>query len=91
MISHSLMTLPLLAAMGQTVAWSPKVAVVMILCNVIAIAIGKLTIRQQNVGLGLPSAPMFGGMSHGAMLGVTSLGHVIGAGTILGLSSMGVL
>jgi photosystem I subunit X len=90
-ITHSFLTLPLLAAIGQTVAWSPKVAAVMIICNVLAIAIGKFTIRQQNVGLGLPSAPMFGGMSHGAMLGVTSLGHVIGAGTILGLSSMGVL
>jgi photosystem I subunit X len=90
-ITHTFLTLPLLAAMGQTVEWSPKVAAVMIICNVLAIAIGKLTIRQQNVGLGLPSAAMFGGMGHGAMLGVTSLGHVVGAGAILGLASMGVL
>ncbi|NJM45695.1 MAG: photosystem I reaction center subunit PsaK [Alkalinema sp. RU_4_3] len=90
-ITHSFLTLPLLAAMGQTVAWSPKVAVVMIICNVLAIAIGKYTIKHQNVGLGLPSAELFGGMGHGAMLGVTSLGHVIGAGAILGLASMGVL
>ena len=29
-------------------------------------------------------------MSHGAMLGVTSFGHLLGAGAILGPSNMGV-
>ncbi len=82
---------PMLFAAVRTIEWSPNVAAVMIICNVLAIAIGKFTIRQQNVGLALPGGPFFGGMSHGAMLGVTSLGHVIGAGAILGLSSMGVL
>lgn len=81
----------LLAAVPPTLEWSPKVAIVMILCNVLAIAFGKATIKQQNVGLGLPSANLFGGMGHGAMLGVTSFGHVLGAGVILGLNSMGVL
>jgi photosystem I subunit X len=85
-----LVTTTLLAAV-RTVEWSPNVALVMIVCNILAIAIGKFTIRQQNVGLKLPSDSFFGGMSHGAMLGVTSLGHVLGAGAILGLSSMGVL
>jgi len=82
---------PMLLAVVRTVEWSPNVAAVMIVCNVLAIAIGKFTIKQQNVGLGLPSGPFFGGMSHGAMLGVTSFGHVLGAGAILGLSRMGVL
>ncbi len=85
-----MITTSLIAAV-PTFEWSPKVAAVMITCNIIAIAIGKLTIRQQNVGLGLPSSAMFGGMSHGAMLGVTSLGHVLGAGAILGLASLGAL
>jgi photosystem I subunit X len=86
-----LITNTLLAVVPHTLEWSPKVAVVMIVCNVLAIAFGKLTIKEQNVGLKLPSANLFGGMSHGAMLGVTSFGHVLGAGAILGLSSMGVL
>ena len=30
-------------------------------------------------------------MSHGAMLGVKSFGHLLSAGAILGLSNMGVL
>ena len=40
----------------------------MIVCNVIAIAIGKATIKQPNVGLKLPNDSFFGGFSHGAML-----------------------
>jgi photosystem I subunit X len=79
-----------LIAAVPTFEWSPKVAAVMIGCNVLAIGIGALTIKHKNVGLGLPSKSLFGGMGHGAMLGVTSLGHVIGAGAILGLATMGV-
>lgn len=86
-----MITNTLIAAAAPTFEWSPKVAIVMIVCNIIAIAIGKFTIKHKNVGLGLPSAQMFGGMGHGAMLGVTSFGHVLGAGAILGLASMGVL
>jgi photosystem I subunit 10 len=84
----------LIAAAGAvpaTLEWSPKVAIVMIICNIIAIAIGKYKIQQPNVGPALPSAEMFGGMGLGALLGTTSLGHVLGAGVILGLASMGAL
>jgi photosystem I subunit X len=75
----------------QTVSWSPKVAVVMIVCNIIAIAFGKLTIKQQNVGPQLPSPELFGGMSLGALLGTASFGHILGAGVILGLANAGAL
>ncbi len=61
----------------------------MIICNVIAIAIGKATIQQPNVGLQLPNSAMFGGLSHRAMLGTLSLGHLLGMGAILGLASRG--
>ncbi|MFY7696313.1 MAG: photosystem I reaction center subunit PsaK, partial [Cyanobium sp.] len=69
------MLLPILALAPATVSWSPKVGLVMIVANVIAIAIGKATIKHPNVGLKLPSAALFGGLSHGAMLGTISLGH----------------
>ncbi|GAB4158799.1 MAG: photosystem I reaction center subunit PsaK [Cyanobacteria bacterium J069] len=82
---------PLLAAVPTTLEWSPKVAIVMILCNVLAIAIGKFTIQQPSVGPELPSPNLFGGLSLGALLGTTSLGHILGAGVILGLASMGAL
>jgi photosystem I subunit 10 len=43
------------------------------------------------VGLQLPNAALFGGFSHGAMLGTLSLGHILGMGAILGLASRGVV
>jgi photosystem I subunit X len=85
------MITPLLALAPASISWSPKVALVMIVCNVIAIAIGKSTIKQPNVGLQLPSPTLFGGFSHGAMLGTLSLGHILGMGAILGLASRGVV
>ncbi|MCP9910627.1 MAG: photosystem I reaction center subunit PsaK [Cyanobacteria bacterium] len=85
------MLTPLLALAPASISWSPKVALVMIVCNVIAIAIGKATIKQPNVGLQLPSPTLFGGFSHGAMLGTLSLGHILGMGAILGLASRGVV
>ena len=74
-----------------TVEWSPKVAFIMIVCNIIAIAFGKLTIAKPSEGPALPSPDLFGGMGLGALLGTTSFGHILGAGVILGLSSTGAL
>ena len=84
------MIAPLLALAPATISWSPKVGLVMIVCNILAIAIGKATIKQPNVGLQLPSSSLFGGLSHGAMLGTMSLGHILGLGAIQGLASRGV-
>ena len=81
----------LAATVPSTVSWSPKVAIVMIACNIVAIAFGKFTIKNQSAGPGLPSPDMFGGMGLPALLGTTSLGHVLGAGMILGLASAGAL
>ena len=74
-----------------TVEWSPKVAFIMIVCNIIAIAFGKLTIAKPSEGPALPSPGLFGGMGLGALLGTTSFGHILGAGVILGLASTGAL
>ncbi len=81
----------LAATVPSTVSWSPKVAIVMIACNIAAIAFGKFTIKNQSAGPGLPSPEFFGGMGLPALLGTTSLGHVLGAGMILGLASAGAL
>jgi photosystem I subunit 10 len=85
------MIAPILALAPATITWSPKVGLVMIAANVIAIAIGKATIQKPNEGLKLPSSNLFGGFSHGAMLGTTALGHILGMGAIQGLASRGVL
>ncbi len=79
------------SAVPTTLEWSPKIAFIMIVCNIVAIAFGKLTIAKPSEGPGLPASPMFGGMGLGALLGTTSFGHVLGAGVILGLASTGVL
>ena len=85
------MLFPLLAMAPATVSWSPKVAVVMIVCNVIAIVVGKATIKHPNEGAKLPNAAFFGGMGHAALLGTTSLGHIIGIGAIQGMAARGML
>ena len=82
---------PVPAVAPATVAWSPKVGLVMIICNVMAIALGKATIKYPNEGGALPNASFFGGMGLGALLGTTSLGHVIGIASIQGLAATGVL
>jgi len=86
-----LFTLPLLALLPRTLEWSPTVGIIMLLCNIVAIAIGRFAIQQPNVGPAMPGAGLFGGLSLAAVIGSASLGHVLGAGVILGLSNLGVI
>jgi photosystem I subunit 10 len=79
------------ASVANTVSWSPKVAIVMIVANIIAIAIGKYTIQHPNVGPAMPSPELFGGFSFPAVLAATSFGHILGVGAILGLAYVGAL
>jgi photosystem I subunit 10 len=85
MYSHLLLAV---STVAQTVEWNPKVALVMILCNVLAIAIGRATIKFKNVG---PQLPVPLGLSLGAFIGTLCLGHILGTGAILGLANAGVL
>lgn len=79
------------AVVPHTVEWSPTIGFIMIVCNVLAIAIGKVSIQRPNDGPAMPSSNMFGGFGVGAVLGTTSFGHILGAGVILGLSYLGAL
>ena len=74
-----------------TFSWSPKVAMVMIACNVLAFVIAKANIEHQNEGFDMPNNKFYGGMSHASVVGSQCLGHILGMGTILGLASRGVL
>ncbi|NJM97892.1 MAG: photosystem I reaction center subunit PsaK [Phormidesmis sp. RL_2_1] len=80
--------LPLLAAVPTTVTWGPNVAIVMIVCNALAFAIGKQVIQIPDAE---PASGTFLGLGLPALLAVTSLGHAIGVGAILGLANIGVL
>ena len=81
----------LLAIVPTTVEWNINVGLTMIICNIVAIAIGKYTIKYMSEGPSLPGETFFGGMGLPALLATTSLGHIIGAGVILGLASSGAL
>ncbi|MCU0549531.1 MAG: photosystem I reaction center subunit PsaK [Leptolyngbya sp. Prado105] len=86
-----MLTSTLLAVAPRTVDWSPSVAIVMIICNVLAIAFAKYTMKNPSAPPAMPSSNMFGGFGLPAVIGATCFGHVLGAGTILGLSNMGIL
>ncbi len=92
---HSSLLLAAPSATALTVEWTPMVGLTMIICNLLAIAIGYYGINKQNRGKG-PALPvavpgMFKGFGIPELLATTSLGHLIGAGVILGLGNAGVL
>lgn len=79
--------------MATTAPWSIKTAVVMIACNLFAIAVGYYAIKNRGVGPALPvQVPaMFTGFGVPELLATASFGHILGAGLILGLSNAGLL
>lgn len=82
-----------LAAAAPTFEWSPNVAIIMIACNLVAIAIGYYAIQQRGVGPALPveMPAMFTGFGIPELLATASFGHILGAGVILGLANAGIL
>jgi photosystem I subunit X len=85
-----LITSTLLATFATTpLQWSPTVGIIMILCNVIAIAFGKSSISYPSSQPALPSDKFFGGFGLPALLATTSFGHLLGVGVILGLHYVG--
>ena len=86
-----MITTLLASADPATFHWSPRVAVVMIACNILAFAIAKANIVNQNEGFSMPNAKYYGGMSHASVVAACCLGHVLGIGSIVGLASRGVL
>ncbi|NEQ97735.1 MAG: photosystem I reaction center subunit PsaK [Cyanothece sp. SIO2G6] len=76
-----------------TVAWSPKVGILMSTCNLFAIVVGYYAIQKRGVGpaLPLPLPAIFTGFGLPELLATASLGHLLGAGLILGLANAGLL
>ena len=81
----------LLAVVPTTVEWNINVGITMIICNIVAIAIGKFTMKDISAGPSLPGETFFGGMGFPALLATTSFGHLLGVGVILGLANSGAL
>ncbi|MDB9315821.1 photosystem I reaction center subunit PsaK [Spirulina sp. CS-785/01] len=76
-----------------TPSWSFNIALVMILCNLVAVAIGRFAIQNAGQGPDLPvSKPaLWEEFGVPELLATASLGHILGAGVILGLSNAGAL
>lgn len=86
--------LPLLAqATPSTPEWSFQTALIMIACNLFVIAIGRFAIQKPGAGPALPfNLPgLFEGFGVPELLATASLGHILGAGMIIGLGNAGVL
>ena len=77
----------------STIDWNPTVAIVMILANLFCIAIGRYAIQNsgQGPGLPVPKPEVWDKFGLPELLATTSLGHILGAGIILGLGNAGVL
>ncbi len=65
-------------------AWSPTIAIVMVVANVLGLAAASTS--KVKAGPALPV-----GLTIGQAIGGTCFGHILGAGAILGLTSVGVI
>ncbi|EFA69373.1 photosystem I reaction center subunit PsaK [Cylindrospermopsis raciborskii S07] len=69
--------------------WSPTVGIIMLVANIFAAGFGKFTIEYPSAPPSTPSPNFFGGFGLPAVLATTAFGHILGAGVILGLHSIG--
>lgn len=76
-----------------TVDWNPTTAIIMIMANLFCIAIGRYAIQKSGQGpsLPVPKPEVWDNFGVPELLATTSLGHILGAGIILGLGNAGVL
>nr|YP_010196933.1 photosystem I reaction center subunit X [Crassiphycus corneus]UAD84737.1 photosystem I reaction center subunit X [Crassiphycus corneus] len=80
----------LISIIPHTSSWSISNAIIMIICNLLCIGLGRYAIKVRGLG---PSIPVLGLQGFGLpeLLATTSLGHIVGAGAIIGLSSIGIM
>nr|ARO90903.1 photosystem I reaction center subunit X [Corynoplastis japonica] len=74
----------LLSFVPKTSAWSVQVGLIMLVSNLFTIVVGRYAIKVRGLG---PSLPLLNtqGLGLPELLATTSLGHIIGAGIIIGL------
>nr|YP_009019694.1 photosystem I reaction center subunit X [Gracilaria salicornia]AHH24662.1 photosystem I reaction center subunit X [Gracilaria salicornia]UAD87564.1 photosystem I reaction center subunit X [Gracilaria salicornia] len=80
----------LISVIPHTSSWSVSNSIIMITCNLLCIGLGRYAIKVRGLG---PSIPTLGLQGFGLpeLLATTSLGHIIGAGAIIGLSSIRII
>nr|QCI04307.1 photosystem I reaction center subunit X [Anotrichium furcellatum] len=75
---------------SATYLWSPQIGLIMSTCNILSIIIGRYAIKVRGLGPSIPLSSLKG-LGLPELLATTSLGHIIGAGTILGLRNVGII
>ena len=77
----------------STIVWNNSVALIMIFSNLFCIAIGRYAIQNSGQGpnLPVPKPEVWDKFGVPELLATTSLGHILGAGIILGLGNAGIL
>ena len=83
-------TYTIFSVLNSGTNWSTQNSIIMIICNLIAVLIGRYAIQVRGLG---PSIPLYGisGFGLSELLATTSLGHILGAGAILGLKSINLI
>jgi photosystem I subunit X len=76
-------TLSFAAAIPMSQAWSPTIAIVMVVANVMGVLAAATTKKA--------GPTLMGGLTIAQVIGGTAFGHLIGAGAILGLTGIGVI
>jgi photosystem I subunit X len=76
-------TLLLAAAVPMSQAWSPTIAIIMVVANLLGVAAAASS--------KVKAGPTVGPLTMGQAIGGTCFGHLLGAGAILGLTGIGVI
>ncbi len=82
-----------IAAIPHTDSWSFGTALVMAVCNLFAVALGRFAIQHPGGGPDLPMGKpdLFRNFNLPELLATFSFGHILGVGLILGLTNAGVI
>jgi photosystem I subunit X len=83
----------IIAAIPHTEPWGFSTALVMIICNLVAVAIGRFAIAKPGGGPDLPvgKPDLFRNFNLPELLATFSFGHILGVGMILGLTNAGAI
>jgi photosystem I subunit X len=82
-----------LAAIPHTEPWGFGTALVMVISNLVAVAIGRFAIKLPGGGPALPigKPDLFRNFNLPELLDTLSFGHILGVGFVLGLTNAGVI
>jgi photosystem I subunit X len=82
-----------IAAIPHTEPWNFNTALVMIICNLVAVVIGRLIVAKPftSKDLSLGVSILARNFTSGELLASFCFGHILGVGFVLGLTNMGVI